>query len=197
MASQAHSSDAEAPPTTPMANVSIARFIPRFTKPLLLTTHIPSYRHSFSPPIQERQAQAESSSSSIQNGTGNTVEPPRIRTDDDGNDPASSETSACYVEWNKLLPIPSNLLGGSFQDLFAASKGNTRCTAPPPRLVFFGEQHHQPVDPDAEPARGRHAELERLHVVPVDLARRFGPVLATLRQPLAGVLSGVVTPLLP
>lgn len=31
----------------------------------------------------------------------------------------------------------------------------------------------------------------------VDLARRFGPVLATLRQPLAGVLSGAVTPLLP
>lgn len=157
MASQAHSSDAEAPPTTPMANVSIARFIPRFTKPLLLTTHIPSYRHSFSPPIQERQAQAESSSSSIQNGTGNTVEPPRIRTDDDGNDPASSETSACYVEWNKLLPIPSNLLGRSFQDLFAASKGNTRCTAPPPRLVFFGEQHHQP--------HVMRAQLQTLHAL--------------------------------
>ncbi|GAK67066.1 uncharacterized protein PAN0_016d5292 [Moesziomyces antarcticus] len=159
MASQAHSSDAEAPRMHPMANVSIARFIPRFTKPLLLTTHIPSYRHSFSPPVQERQAQAESSSSLSSAKNPNHSESKQIQTTDDADDRASSEygDGASYVEWNKLLPIPSNLLGGSFQDLFAASKSNTRCTAPPPRLVFFGEQHHQP--------HVMRAQLQTLHAL--------------------------------
>ena len=37
--------------------------------------------------------------------------------------------------------------------------------------VDAGQQHHQPVDPDPQPARRRHPVLERADVVVVDVAR--------------------------
>ena len=57
--------------------------------------------------------------------------------------------------------------------------------------VDAGQQHHQPVDADAEPARGRHAVLQRADVVVVDVARLrvaglLGPRLGLERGELLG-----------
>jgi hypothetical protein len=56
-----------------------------------------------------------------------------------------------------------------------------------------GEQHQEPVDPDPEPARGRHPVLERLEEV---LVERVGLQLAglprlLLQQELRALLVGV------
>ncbi|GAC95399.1 hypothetical protein PHSY_002974 [Pseudozyma hubeiensis SY62] len=133
----------------PLRAMSIARFIPRFPKPLLVTSNIPVYRHSFSLPI--RQSEEPSSSPATSEGVADS-------------DPRSAATdSASYVEWSKLLPVPSNLLG-SVRELFETrlprdaesnaafeveQKADDEASpplsaSPPPRLVFFGEQHHQP-----------------------------------------------------
>ena len=139
----------------PWQTMSIARLIPRFAKPQLLTTNIPTYRQSFSLPIQDK---------------------PHVPNDPSAQTPSVSKqqpqdepSTASYLEWSKLLPAPSNLVG-SFHHLFEFQAGHrtlqeqdvsTAATQnghaprsssapppppprPPPRLVFFGEQHHQP-----------------------------------------------------
>lgn len=144
--------------------MSIASFIPRFPKPRLVTTNIPVYRHSFSLPI--RQNEESSSSSAVSEGVADA---------DSGSQSAATDR-ASYVEWSKLLPVPSNLLG-SVRELFetrlprvknsgdayeveqeASDDASSPLSAsPPPRLVFFGEQHHQP--------EVMRAQLQTLHAL--------------------------------
>lgn len=154
--------DADSRPT-PLRAMSIARFIPRFANPRLVTTNIPLYRHSFSLPVGQHQPSSSSSES------------PEHLTD--SGEQTASPSGASYVEWSKLLPVPLNLLG-SFRELFepqspkhatiAQDKSfdpqqeghNSRRPAsasPPPRLVFFGEQHHQP--------EVMRAQLQTLHAL--------------------------------
>lgn len=141
----------------PLRTMSIARFIPRFTKPRLLTSNIPTYRHSFSLPESELPSPA---TPSVNAETSGAKEVTKV---EDSVEELEHPSNASYVEWNKLLPVPSNLLA-SFQDLFektprlqrpasgdceaaqasVISDESHRSASPPPRLVFFGEQHHQP-----------------------------------------------------
>ncbi|TKY88189.1 hypothetical protein EX895_002899 [Sporisorium graminicola] len=147
---------------TPLGAMSIARFIPRFTKPQLLTNNIPTYRQSFSYPNRGSQEAA----SSLPISFDQPQQQARARTDDESEKQQKQDPSnAAYVEWSKLLPVPSNLLC-SFKDLFEAQRGTEEAkgrgsktapqkatdtlrlppsASPPPRLVFFGEQHHQPL----------------------------------------------------
>ncbi|SPO30082.1 uncharacterized protein UTRI_05921 [Ustilago trichophora] len=152
----------------PLRAMSIARFIPRFSKPRLLTSDIPTYRHSFSLPVDESKV-----ASTQADQPHNTDQQPPSEPSEDASQPAS----ASYVEWSKLLPLPSNLLG-SFQDIFgpqrnvATSSTQNRLdeqqdsigthptkhsASPPPRLIFFGEQHHQP--------QVMRAQLQTLHAL--------------------------------
>ncbi|CBQ69947.1 conserved hypothetical protein [Sporisorium reilianum SRZ2] len=167
-ADPAPASDAE----TSFRAMSIARFIPRFAKPQLLTTNIPTYRQSFSHPKLE----GHETSSSPSAASHDRLDETRTQSEAESKQPHRQELgSASYVEWSKLLPVPSNLLG-SFQDLFETQRsknGNQGSTAasqqnggtvqsapsasPPPRLVFFGEQHHQPLV--------MRAQLQTLHAL--------------------------------
>ncbi|SPO31269.1 uncharacterized protein UTRI_05921_B [Ustilago trichophora] len=143
----------------PLRAMSIARFIPRFSKPRLVTSHIPTYRHSFSLPVDE------SKNTSTQHAA--QVQPEH----------ASQPQSASYIEWSKLLPVPSNLLD-SFQHIFEPQRNVVTpptqirpdeqqdsvethpindSASPPPRLIFFGEQHHQP--------QVMRAQLQTLHAL--------------------------------
>lgn len=176
------------PRKAPLRTMSIARFIPRFTKPRLVTSHIPIYRHSFSLPIKQKEQDPTSSAS------------PEKPTD--SNAQANIPSSASYVEWSKLLPVPSNFLG-SFRELFEEqttsipvqqhtataepkqiiATSSAPSASPPPRLVFFGEQHHQPQVMRAQlqtllalheqcqqasqsrPAHGSSPPIYRLHLI--------------------------------
>lgn len=151
----------------PLRNMSIARLIPRFTKPRLLTTDIPTYRHSFSPPSRADESHGEASASAEK------PEPAAIQQPSGG--PA-------YVEWSKLLPTPSNLLG-SFSGLFSPRlpilsaspepQNPQPASRPPPRLIFFGEQHHQP--------QVMRAQLQTLHALHSQC--RLASSSATEKQP--------------
>ncbi|SNX86641.1 uncharacterized protein MEPE_05350 [Melanopsichium pennsylvanicum] len=155
----------------PLAAMSIASFIPKFTKPRLLTSHIPTYRHSFSRPIDERSHAANATTTSEE--PTHEVQQSAIESADDRTPTASPS----YVEWSKILAVPSKLFG-SFQDLFqpcndtrVARSRTSRdghpagvSTSPPskvepapPRLIFFGEQHHQP--------QVMRAQLQALHAL--------------------------------
>ncbi|CDU22472.1 uncharacterized protein SPSC_01102 [Sporisorium scitamineum] len=160
---------------TPFRAMSIARFIPRVAKPQLLTTNIPTYRQSFSHPTPEKQETSSPPPNSLGQSDQSNAKLASVFKQRDGQDP--DPRSASYVEWSKLLPVPSNLLG-SFQDLFASqdgrneAQGQDSATEPrqaadttqpppsasrPPRLVFFGEQHHQPLV--------MRAQLQTLHAL--------------------------------
>lgn len=152
----------------PLGAMSIARFIPRFSKPRLLTSDIPTYRHSFSLPVDESKVastQADQPHNADQQA-------PSERSED-----ATQPASASYIEWSKLLPVPSNLLG-SFRDIFEPQRNvatsstqhrldeqqdslgthpTKHSASPPPRLIFFGEQHHQP--------QVMRAQLQTLHAL--------------------------------
>lgn len=164
-------SQPEANTGTPLGAMSIAKLIPRFTQPRILTRNIPTYRHSFSLPIEGNE---EESSSSDAAGKQREKDTPA---EANSKEPQTQPSSASFVEWYRLLPVPSNLLG-SFRDLFEArhnatvarsddsatqqQEGNDSLpptsASPPPRLVFFGEQHHQP-----EVMRAQLQTLHSLH----------------------------------
>lgn len=154
MASTNSSSECE----VPFRAMSIARLVSCFSKPRLLTDDIPKYRHSFSLPVPDRQGDGTKASDPSKQ-----PEPTLHPAAEKSKEALEQPSSASYVEWSKLLPVPSNLLG-SFHDLFErhprlkaarkeASKNvkqdrvaaqSAASAYPPPRLVFFGEQHHQP-----------------------------------------------------
>ncbi len=143
--------ESDAQTGTSFGAMSIARFIPRFTRPRILTSNIPSYRHSFTPPVEESQDEASSSVAPAEQSKAANA-----HTKADSEDEPSQPSRASHVEWNQLLPVPSNLLG-SFRDLFdgrhkdvsTVMKGSAtersdelrrtwnRIARPPPRLVFF------------------------------------------------------------
>ena len=155
----------------PLRSMSIARFIPRFTKPRLLTSNIPTYRHSFSLPAQAANVELGESSKAE---SSNTEPPSKVESPEEPEIPSN----ASYIEWNKLLPVPSNLLD-SFEALWVSKRNLQRASTggsdylqarspatgtssivsatPPPRLVFFGEQHHQP--------EVMRAQLQTLHAL--------------------------------
>ncbi|KAN0062872.1 hypothetical protein ACQY0O_004693 [Thecaphora frezii] len=147
-----------APPTMARRTApSIAALLPRLTAPRILADGLPRYRQSFSLP--------EGDSCKPTRDKDGHPAPPSDSTD------RTASAAARYVEWNSLVPSPS-VLRSSFGSILPASHGggtstsaqqaesglSRRICAPPPRLVFFGEQHHQP-----EVLRAQLQVLSALH----------------------------------
>ncbi|SPO39560.1 uncharacterized protein PSFLO_05041 [Pseudozyma flocculosa] len=106
----------------------------RLTPPRILAHGLPSYRHSFSLPEHDSSAPSSSSSADAdlahdgdrRSHTFRQPRPPR------------------YVDWNSLVPSPQALLSSFTSLLRPTVEPDVQPAPPPPRLVFFGEQHHQP-----------------------------------------------------
>ncbi|PWY99363.1 hypothetical protein BCV70DRAFT_162733 [Testicularia cyperi] len=140
--------------------MSIAKLVSRFTKPRLLASGIPTYRHSFSLPIDETSTSANVGFDKATVANNHASAPHDAKSDLRPN--AQTERAAktgtsknraqhpAYVEWSQILPMPSTLLS-SFGELFQRHQSHCGLVSdgpsslsPPPRLTFFGEQHHQP-----------------------------------------------------